>query len=69
METDRKAQNLSPNILQNERRVIDERVQQVIRCREQGDLTQRIGPQHSGGFQPQTRWSEQWTVEPLWEMD
>ena len=36
---------------------------------QQGDLGQRIGPQHSGGFQPQTRRSEQWTVDPFWEMD
>ena len=35
----------------------------------QGDLRQRIGPQQSGGFQPQTRRSEQWTVDPFWEMD
>ena len=32
-------------------------------------LRQRIGPQHSGGFQPQMRRSEQWTVDPFWEMD
>ena len=37
--------------------------------REQGDLRQRIDPQHSGGFQPQTRRSEQWTVDPFWEAD
>ena len=35
----------------------------------QGDLRQRIGPQQSSGFQPQTRRSEQWTVDPFWEMD
>ena len=35
------------------------------RGREQGDLRQRIGPQHNGGFQPQTRRSEQWTVDPF----
>ena len=48
-----------PKFLRNERRVIEERLQQNIRGREQGDLRQRIGPQHSGGFQPQTRRSEQ----------
>ena len=32
-------------------------------------MRQRIGPQHSGGFQPLTRRAEQWTVDPLWEMD
>ena len=41
-----------------------------IRDREQGDLRQKIGPQHSGGgFQTQTERSEQWTVDPFWEMD
>ena len=35
----------------------------------QGDLRQRIGPQHSSGFQPQTGRSEQWTVDPFWEID
>ena len=34
-----------------------------------GDLRQTIGPQQSSGFQPQTRRSEQWTVDPFWEMD
>ena len=32
-------------------------------------MRQRIGPQHSGGFQTQTRRSEQLTVDPFWEMD
>ena len=41
----------------------------MIRGREQGDLRQRIGPQQSGGFHPQTRRSEQWTVDPFWELD
>ena len=40
-----------------------------MRGRGQGDLRQRIGSQHSGGFQPQTRRSEQWTVHPFWELD
>ena len=58
-----------PKFLRNERRVIEERLQQIIQGREQGDLRQRIGPQHSSGFQPQTRRSELWTVDPFWEMD
>ena len=37
--------------LRNERRVIEERLQQIIRGQEQGALRQRIGPRHSGGFQ------------------
>ena len=40
-----------------------------MRGREQGDLRQRIGPQHSRGFQPQTRRSEQLTVDPFWKVD
>ena len=40
-----------------------------MRGREQDDLRQRIGPQHSGGFQPQTRRSEQRTIDPFWEVD
>ena len=58
-----------PKFLRNERPVIEERLQQNMRGREPGDLRQRIGPQHSGGFQPQTRRSEQWTVDPFWEVD
>ena len=53
----------------SERKVNEERFQQIIKGREQGDLRQRIGPQHSGGFQPQTKRSEQWTVDPFWEVD
>ena len=52
-----------------EKKLIEERLQQIIKGREQSDLRQRIGPQHSGGFQPQTRRSEQWTVDPFWEVD
>ena len=52
--------------LRKERKVIEERLQQIIKGQAQGDLRQRIGPQHSGGFQPQTRRSEQWTVDPFW---
>ena len=33
-----------PKFLRNERRVIEERLQQIIQGREQGDLRQRIGP-------------------------
>ena len=58
-----------PKFLRNERRVIEERLQQIIQGREQGDLRQRIGPQLSGGYQPQTRRYEQWTVDPFWETD
>ena len=55
--------------LRNERKVIEERLQQIINTREQGDLRQRIGPQHSGGFQTKSGRSEQWAVDPFWEMD
>ena len=55
-------------VLLNERKVTEKRLQQIMRGREQ-DLRQRTGPQHSGGFQPQTRWSEQWTVNRFWEKD
>ena len=80
MERHRQARDLPPNrgkvekiprtkFLRHERKVIGERLQQIMRGREQGDLRQRIGPQQSGGFQSQTRWSEQWTVYPFWELD
>ena len=58
-----------PKFLRHERKVIEERLQQILQGREQGDLRQKIGPQQSGGFQPQTRRSEQWTVDPFWELD
>ena len=48
-----------PKFLRHERKVIEERLQQIMRGREQGDLRQRIGPQQSGGFQLQTRRSAQ----------
>ena len=48
-----------PKFLRNERKVIEERLPQIMRGREQGDVRQRIGPQHKGGFQLQTRRSEQ----------
>ena len=54
-----------PKFLRHDRKVIEEILQQIMQGREQGDLRQKIGPQPSGGFQPQTRRSEQWTVEPL----
>ena len=55
--------------MRNERKLIEERLQQIVRGREQGDLRQKIGQQQSGGFQPQTRRSGQWTVDPFWELD
>ena len=55
--------------MRNERRVIEKRLQQIIRGQVQGDLQQKSGPQHSGGFQPQTGRPEQLTVDPVWEMD
>ena len=58
-----------PKFLRNERKAIEERLQQIINAREQGDLRQRIGPQYSGGYQPNSGRSEQWTVDPFWEMD
>ena len=58
-----------PKFLGSERKVIEERLQQIMQGRQQGDLRQRIGLQHSGGFQPQTRRSEQWTVDPFWDVD
>ena len=58
-----------PKFLRNERKVIEERLQQIIKGREQGDLRQRLGPQNSGGFRSQTRRSEQWTVFSFWEVD
>ena len=58
-----------PKVLRNEIKVIEERLQQLINNWTHGDLRQSIGPQNKGGFQPQTGHSEQWTVNPLWEMD
>ena len=58
-----------PKFLRHEQKVIEERLQQIMRGRKQGNLRQKIGPQQSGGFQPQTRRSEQWTVDPFWELD
>ena len=47
-------ENYEPKFLRNERRVIEERLQQIVRGRKQGDLRQIFGPRHSRGFQPQT---------------
>ena len=58
-----------PKFVRNERKVIEERLQQIINNQYQEDLRQRIGPQQKGGFQPQTRRTEQWTVDPFWDMD
>ena len=52
-----------PRFLRNERRIIEERLQRVIRNIESRQPTQ---PQ---GFQPQERRNEQWTVDPFWEVD
>ena len=61
--------NHEPKFLRNERKVIEERLQQIINNQNQGDLRQRIGPQQKGDFQPQTRRTEQWTVDPFWDID
>ena len=58
-----------PKFLRNGRKVIEERLQQIINNQNQGGLRQRIGPQQKGGFQPQTRRTEQWTVDPFWDID
>ena len=58
-----------PKFLRNERKVIKERLQQIINSQQQEDLRQRIGPQQKGDFQPQTRRAEQWTVDPFWDID
>ena len=56
-----------PKLFRNERKVFEERLQHIINGREQGDLCQRNGPQQKGGYQPQTRRAEQWTVGPFWD--
>ena len=58
-----------PKFLRNERKVIEEGLQQLTSNRQPEDLRQIIGPQHKGGYQPQTGHSEQWTVDPFWEMN
>ena len=47
-----------PKFLRNERKVIEERLQQLINNWTHADLRQRIGPQNEGGFQPHTGHSE-----------
>ena len=49
--------------------VIEERLQLLINNWPQKDLRQKIGLKNKGGFQPQTGHSEQWTVDPSWDMD
>ena len=39
--------------LLNERKFLEERLKKLTNNQEQGDLRHRIGPQRSGGFQPQ----------------
>ena len=58
-----------PKFLRNERKVIEDRLQQINNNQNQGDLRQRIGPRQKGCFQPQTRRTEQWTVDPFWDID
>ena len=58
-----------PKFRRNERKVIEERLQQLINNWTHGDLRQRIGLQNKGVFQPQTGHSEQWKVDPFWGMD
>ena len=48
-----------PKFLRSEKKVIEERLQQIIDGRHQPYLRQRTGPQQGGGFQPQTRRAEQ----------
>ena len=58
-----------PKFLRSEKKVFEERLQQIIDCRQQPDLRQLIGPQQRGGFQPQTRRAELWTVDPFGYLD
>ena len=58
-----------PKFLRNERKVTEERLQQIMKNHETADLRQRISPKQTGGFVPPTRHSEQWTVDPYWDMD
>ena len=58
-----------PKFLRIERKVIEKRLQQIIKNRETVDLRQRIGPKQTGGFVPPLRHSEQWTVDPFWDTD
>ena len=58
-----------PKFLRNERKVIEDRLQQIIKNRETADLRQRISLKQTGGFVHPTRHSEQWTVDPVWDVD
>ena len=58
-----------PKFLREERKVIEERLQQIINNQKQEDLRPWIGPQQKGGFQPQARRVEQGTVDPFWDID
>ena len=53
-----------PKFLRNERRVIEEQLQQaIIKVENQSQQ------EPAGGFQPETRREEQWTVDPFWDVD
>ena len=52
-----------PKCVNIDRRIIEERLQQVMQR-----LEHRKTPQ-TDGFQPQTQRREQWTVDPFWEID
>ena len=53
-----------PKFLRNERRVIEEQLQQAIR-----NVENQSQQEPTGGFQPETRRQEQWTVDPFWDVD
>ena len=53
-----------PKFLRNERRVIEEQLQQAIR-----NIENQSQQEPTGGFQPETRRQEQWTVDPFWDVD
>ena len=53
-----------PKFLRNERLVIEEQFQQAIRNTED-----RRQQEQAGGFQPQSRAQEKWTVDPFWNVD
>ena len=46
-----------PKLLHNERKMIEERLQQVTSYRGQEDFRYKIGPQRKEGFQPPMGWS------------
>ena len=53
-----------PKFLRNEKRVIEEQLQQAIR-----NIEDRRQQEQAGGFQPQSRRLEQRTVDPFWDVD